>query len=199
MLATMVANDDRPKKPATYEDVLNAPEHFIAEVLDGELFLSPRPAPPHAQTTTTLTGILFSPLQEGIGGPGGWRFLFEPELHLGPDILVPDLGGWRRERLPRVPKAAFLTIAPDWACEVVSPSTGRIDRVKKLPIYAREGVSHVWLIEPLKRTLEVFRLTSGQLTLAKAYGNENVVRIEPFENFEFELSRIWPELEDNAQ
>ena len=128
---------EQPMKRATYEDVLNAPENKVAEILDGELFLSPRPAPRHAAAASSLGGRVGGPFDGGIGGPGGWWILDEPELHFGEHVLVPDLAGWRRERMPAIPDVAFFTLAPDWVCEVLSPSTARIDRGEKLPIYAR--------------------------------------------------------------
>jgi Uma2 family endonuclease len=128
----------RGLKRATYEDVLSAPENKVAEILDGELFLSPRPSPRHSVASSYLRGALVP--FDGQEGPGGWWILFEPELHFGEDVVVPDLGGWRRERLPAIPDTAFFSLAPDWVCEVLSPSTERIDRGRKLRIYAGAGV-----------------------------------------------------------
>src|SRR5690606_2514566 len=133
-------------------------EHFVAEILDGELYATPRPSLQHAHAASVLCGELIGPFHRGRNGPGGWLILVEPELHLGSDVVVPDLAAWRRERLPKLPTAAHVEIAPDWACEVVSPSTERIDRAKKLRIYARERVAHVWLVNPTLQTLEVLRL-----------------------------------------
>ena len=127
-------------RPATYEDLCNVPDHKVAEILDGELIVSPRPALRYASASSRLGGILGGPFDLGPDGPGGWWILDEPELHLRDDILVPDLAAWRRERLPFVPDAAYMTLAPDWACEVISPSTERIDRSRKMRIYAREDV-----------------------------------------------------------
>jgi Uma2 family endonuclease len=191
MLAPVTENDRKGKKPATYEDVLNAPEHMVAEILDGELFLSPRPAPRHAHSASILGGILIPGFGESGYGFGGWRILVEPELHLSADIPVPDLAGWKRERMPRLPTQAFFPLAPDWVCEVLSPSTERIDRAKKLRIYAREGVSHIWLINPVLRTLEVFRLERGRLQCVATHGDDEFVRAEPFEAVEIRLSRLW--------
>src|SRR6185503_12126115 len=126
---------DPPKKRATYEDVLNAPEHMVAEIIDGDLLLFPRPARPHAAALSALGEELGPPFKRGRGGPGGWIILDEPELHFREDILVPDLAGWRRERLPAIERAAYMTLAPDWLCEVLSPSTEKVDRAEKLPIY----------------------------------------------------------------
>jgi Uma2 family endonuclease len=135
---------DPAKRRATYQDVLDAPPHKVAEIVDGVLHLSPRPAMPQAQASSAIGGELTGPFQRGRGGPGGWLIIDEPELHLHADILVPDLAGWRRERMPKLPNAPYVTLAPDWICEVLSPSTSRLDRAEKLPVYAREGVRHAW-------------------------------------------------------
>lgn len=183
-----------PAKPrATYEDLLRVPDHLVAEILDGELFATPRPAAPHAYTTFCLSVALGGPFGTGRGGPGGWLILFEPELHLHDDVVVPDLAGWRRERLPSVPDVPFLTLAPDWVCEVLSPSTERMDRIQKLRIYSREGVRHVWLINPYLRTLEVLRLEEGRWSVAATHGgDDDRVSVEPFDAVPLELSQIWP-------
>ena len=181
------------KRRATYEDLVKVPDHLVAEILDGELYASPRPALRHALASSALGSELGTPFQRGRGGPGGWWILDEPELHFGEDVVVPDLGGWRRERLPQLPDSASISLAPDWVCEVVSPSTERIDRVHKLPIYAREGVEHVWLINPGTRTLEVLRRSSeGWLLVSSAEGDSRI-RAEPFEAIELDLSALWGE------
>jgi Uma2 family endonuclease len=178
-------------KRATYEDVLNAPENKVAEILDGELFLSPRPAPRHAVAHSRLLGALGKPFDDGVGGPGGWWILTEPELHFGEQVVVPDLAGWRRERLPAMPEEAFFSLAPDWVCEVLSPSTGRIDRGRKLRIYAEAGVAQAWFVNPLERTLEVLRLREGAWTIVAVCSDSDTVRIEPFEAIELALGRLW--------
>lgn len=182
---------DRVKRPATYEDLRQVPAHLVAEILDGELHTSPRPSPRHADASSGLGGALRGPFDRGRGGPGGWRILDEPELHLAADVVVPDLAGWRRERLPSLPDEAFFSIAPDWVCEVLSPSTVSIDRVKKLVIYAREGVSHTWLVDPLARTVEVLRLETGRWLIVATFGDLDIVRAEPFEAIELDLSLLW--------
>jgi Uma2 family endonuclease len=179
------------RRRATYQDVLDAARHEVAEIFDGELYLSPRPALPHASVASVLGSELMPPFHRGRGGPGGWIILDEPELHLGDDILVPDLAGWRRERLPAIEQAAYLTLAPDWLCEVLSRSTEKIDRARKLPIYAAAGVRHAWLLNPTLRTLEVLRLQDGRwLTLAVHYDGQRF-RAEPFEALELELATLW--------
>ena len=182
------------KRRASYEDVLNAPPHKVAEIIDGELFLSPRPAAPHAAAATALGEELGPPFKRGRGGPGGWIILFEPELHLGSDVLVPDLAGWRRETMDVIPNEAFFTVRPDWVCEVLSPSTERIDRGDKLRLYARAGVDNAWLVNPAARTLEAIRLSQeipGQWTTLGVFRDDAKVRIEPFAAFELDLSILW--------
>lgn len=180
------------KKIATYEDVLAAPPHMIAEVIGGELYLQPRPAKPHAAAASALSEELGPPFKRGRGGPGGWIILYEPELHLKSDILVPDLAGWRLERLPEmVDDEPFFTLAPDWVCEVLSPRTAKYDRTDKLSIYAREEVRWAWLVDPLQRTLEALRLDTGRWTLLGTWRDEARVRAEPFDAIELELAALW--------
>ena len=180
-------------RPATYQDLLAVPDHLVAEILDGELYTSPRPAPRHAVASGRLTVDLIPPYSDGRGGPGGWLIVGEPEIHLASDVVVPDLAGWRRERMPRLPKEAYFPAAPDWACEVVSPSTRRMDRRKKLPIYAREHVSHLWLVDPDARTVEVLRLESGHWVIDVVAGDEDKVRLQPFADIEIDLRDLWAE------
>src|SRR5512145_528259 len=146
---------------ATYEDLCGVPSHLVAELVDGQLITSPRRAPSHALVASSLGADLHGPFHRGRGGPGGWILLGEPELHLKGDMLVPDIAGWRRERMPALPQTSAFELAPDWACEVLSPSTAAVDRTVKVPLYAREGVTHVWLIEPMAKTLEALRLDAG--------------------------------------
>jgi Uma2 family endonuclease len=178
------------KKGATYDDLVRVPEHFVAEMFDGELYASPRPAFPQARAAAVLLGKLGGAFDFG-DGPGGWLIFIEPELHFGSDVLVPDLAGWRRERLPSVPNDAYLTLAPDWICEVVSPSTESIDRGKKLRIYAREGVAHAWLVDPLRQSLEVLALQGETLALVEAHDGKESVRARPFDAIELELRALW--------
>src|SRR5262245_26376123 len=160
-------------------------------MFDGELYASPRPAFPHARAAMALAAKLGGPFDFDPSGPGGWLLYLEPELHFGNDVLVPDLAGWRRERLPSPPKEAYLTLAPDWICEVVSPSTESIDRGKKLRIYAREGVMHAWLVDPLRQSLEVLALESGSLEQLEEHRGNSTVRARPFDAIELELRALW--------
>jgi len=182
----------RPRRRATYQDVIDAPAHMVAEVVEGALYTHPRPAPPHALASSSLGVELGSPFQKGRGGPGGWWIIDEPELHLGEDILVPDIAGWRRERMPEFPDTAFFTLAPDWVCEVLSPSTRDLDRHGKRPVYAREGVAHLWFIDPVARDLEAFELRDGEWVLIATARNDDPVSIPPFEAITFPLDALWP-------
>lgn len=180
------------KKPATYQDVLTAPPHVVAEIIGGELRLHPRPAKPHVAAASALGEELGPPFKRGRGGPGGWVIVDEPELHLDADILVPDLAGWRVERMPElVDDEPFFTLAPDWVCEVLSPRTAKYDRTDKLDIYAREQVRWAWLVDPLLRTLEALRHDGGRWTLLGTWRDEARVRAEPFDAIELELGVLW--------
>ncbi len=187
------------RQPATYDDVLNAPPHKIAEIIDGELILSPRPAGPHSEAESALIEKLRPPFHRGQGGPGGWIILVEPELHLGKNVLVPDLAGWRRETMSAVPKSpAYFEIRPDWVCEVLSPSTERMDRGAKVALYAAAGVGQAWLVNPLLHTLEVLRLSSEtpvEWTSLGVFKEEDRVRADPFAAIELDLAVLWQDVE----
>jgi Uma2 family endonuclease len=184
-----------PKRRATYEDLMQVPDTKVAEIVDGELFVSPRPASPHAFAATVLGTDLVASFHRAAGdpdGPGGWWLLFGPEIHFGEDVVVPDWAGWRRERMPVFPDAAFFTLAPDWVCEVVSPSTGRLDRSRKMGVYGREGVANLWLVDPLARTLEIYRLEAGRWVVVGIHAGDDVIRTEPFAATALGLTRWWP-------
>jgi hypothetical protein len=180
------------KKPATYEDLVALPENVVGEIVDDELHVSPRPSSPHALAEAALAADLIGPFGFGRhGGPGGWVILLEPELHIVGQVMVPDLAAWRRERMPVVPHAPFFDLAPDWVCEVISPSTGALDRAKKMPHYARAGVDHVWLVDPTPQTLEIFRLDGEGWRLASTHAGDAVVAAPPFDAVPLELARLW--------
>ena len=178
-------------RPATYEDLERLPPETVAEILDGELHASPRPSAPHAVAYARIGGMLEPAFDRGRGGPGGWVILFEPELHLGADVLVPDLAGWRRSRMAAVPNVAYFTLPPDWVCEILSPSTAQLDRTKKLSVYARERIGHAWLVDPIARTLEVLELDGGRWAILATHANAEVVRAEPFAEIDLALADLW--------
>ena len=191
-MSTAAWRDSGPRPRATYQDVLDAPPHRVAEVVDGVLHTSPRPALPHARASSSLGFKIGGPFDYDAGGPGGWWIIDEPELHLGEDILVPDLAGWRRERMPDFPDAAYSTLPPDWVCEVLSPSTRKLDLHAKRPVYAREGVAHLWLVDPVDRTLEAFELRDGEWVLIGTAKDDDPVQVRPFEAVSFSLGDLWP-------
>lgn len=178
-------------RPATQADIDALPLGVTGQIVDGVLYAHSRPASPHARASSVLGADLGAPFDRGRGGPGGWLSLDEPELHLGADVLVPDLAGWRRERMPEMPRAAFFELAPDWVCEVLSPSTAGVDRVKKLAVYLREAVTHVWFVDPDGRTLEVLRRDGDRYVLAATFEGNEPVRAEPFDAIELELGALW--------
>jgi Uma2 family endonuclease len=181
------------RKPATYADLEALPPNKLGEIIAGELYVSPWPTVPQVVASSRLGGYLGGLFDLGIGGPGGWGILGKPELHLGEDILVPDLAGWRRERMSQFPETVGIPLAPDWLCEVLSPSTRTLDRSLKLGVYAREGVRHVWLVEPLERTLEVLRLEGTHYTLLGTHTGTDRVHAAPFQAVELPLAILWGE------
>jgi Uma2 family endonuclease len=178
-------------RPATYQDVIDAPENMVAEIVDGVLNLQPRPRPKHAHAITTLGYRLFGPFGDGVDGPGGWVILIEPELHLGGHVLVPDLAAWRRERLPTLPDETGITVAPDWVCEVPSPSTRALDLTRKRAAYGAQGVGWLWFVDPLARTLEGFEAREGLWTLVAALEGAGEARVAPFDAAGFPLEALW--------
>ena len=186
-----VAEDETTSTRATYQDVLDAPPHKVAEVVDGTLYTHPRPAPPHAVAKSVLVGFLNQTFQFGRGGPGGWWIVDEPELHLGEDIVVPDIAGWRRERMPQLPNTAYFTLATDWVCEVLSPSTRTLDLGGKRAVYAREGVSYLWFLDPIAHSLEAYELRGTHWVLIDTLFEDASISLPPFDAFSFNLGELW--------
>ena len=176
---------------ASYNDVLESPPHMVAQVIDGSLHLHPRPVNWHAVSSTTLTMNLGMPFQKGVGGPGGWLFVHEPELHLGEDIIVPGLVAWRKENCIERMHKAYFSIAPDWVCEFLSPSTRKLVEGSKSDIFAREGVSHLWLLDPVSRTLNAFVAEKGAWRGIAYLRDDADVSVSPFEETSFRLSELW--------
>ena len=189
----MTALVQERQRHATYDDIVRLPENMVGELINGDLYAWPRPAGPHGDASSALGMFIGPPYRLGRGGPGGWWIFDEPELHLGSDVLVPDLAGWRRERMPQYPGDHVFALAPDWVCEVLSPSTARVDRGKKMRIYAEQQVEYLWIMDPLQRTLETYQLLNAQWTLLQTYTDNEVVCAEPFPEAEVDLKSIWGE------
>lgn len=182
---------ERAKRGADYADVVAAPDDRIAELVFGDLWLSPRPSVRHANATSLLAADLSEAFHRGRRGPGGWWIWFDPELHLRGDVMVPDIAGWKRDRLPELPDGVGIELAPDWLCEVLSPATEKFDRHGKLPRYAEEGVDHLWLIDPIERRLEVFGRADRAWTLIEEHRGDAIVVAPPFEAVAIELAPLW--------
>ena len=180
-------------KKSVVEVWRNAPEHVTVEILDGEAVMMARPRTTHARAAGELHAELRNPFDRGRGGPGGWIFLLEPERHLGagPDIVVPDIAGWRRERMPALPDVAALTLAPDWVCEALSDSTAAVDRGRKMRIYRREGVGHLWFVDTRAKVLEVWRNVDGRWHEVDSFEGDGRVRATPFDAVELDLAALW--------
>nr|AYM53978.1 hypothetical protein [Pyxidicoccus sp.] len=184
---------DKPGPPEdVYAELERLPENVVGEIIDGELYVSPRPRIVHGRAAFRLSKRLM-PFDDEPGqeGPGGWVLLAEPELHLWRDVLVPDIAGWRRERMPELPDVVGVELAPDWVCEVLSPSTEKLDRARKMAVYAREGVKHLWLVDPRIQTLEVYRQENGRWLLLGTHSANDKVQAEPFEALPIDLSGLW--------
>jgi Uma2 family endonuclease len=179
------------RKRATYKDVEDVSINCVGELVEDELFSASRPLPAQVRATSRLGMLLGAPFDLGEGGPGGWVILVEPEMHLKDDALVADLAGWRRERMPEMPKTEIYTDAPDWVCEVLSPATVEFDRGKKMAAYAREGVGHLWLVDPLQKSLEVFRLEAQSWTPQGNWSADAIVQAEPFTALALKLAPLW--------
>ena len=179
------------RKLATYEDLFDLPENLVGEIINGRLITQPRPAPRCAYAKSCMGVEIGGPFDIGKDGPGCWWILDEPELHSGGDILVPDLAGWRRERMPRLPDTAWFETVPDWICEILSPSTARDDRTEKMPLYATMGVKHAWLVDPTIRTLEAYENQQGRWLLLNTLADDAKVALAPFDAVEWGLEVLW--------
>jgi Uma2 family endonuclease len=179
-------------RPTLYQQLEALPEGLTGEVLNGQLHTQPRPTGPHARAEIELSLDIGGAYGRGRGGPGGWWILAEPEIHFVVDqeVAVPDLAGWRRERMPTIPQGHRFEVVPDWVCEILSPSTASKDRDIKMPLYAEYGVPYAWLVDPTSKTLEACRVQNGEWRLpAKAAGNDKIA-VEPFDALKLDLSNL---------
>jgi Uma2 family endonuclease len=179
--------------PTLYEQLEALPEGLTGEILDGQLYTQPRPAGPHGLAASSLGDELVGPFQKARGGPGGWWIIDEPELHFIRDaeVDVPDLAGWRRERMPAPPEGHRFEVVPDWVCEVLSPATASKDRQVKMPIYARFGVAYAWLIDPRARTLEAYESKGGAWRIIGSYSGNEQACVAPFGAISIPLEALW--------
>lgn len=179
--------------PTLYQQLEGLPDGLTGEILDGQLHTQPHPTGPHARAETELSIDIGSSYGRGRGGPGGWWILVEPEIHFVVDqeVAVPDLAGWRRERMPAIPQGHRFTVVPDWICEILSPATASKDREIKMPLYARYGVGHAWLLDPTTRTLEAYRLEDGAWRLIAEAADTDKRALEPFLALELDLTNLW--------
>jgi Uma2 family endonuclease len=180
------------KRNATYDDLMAVPPHLTAEIIFGDLVTHPKPAPPHSNAQFSIGGELSGPFQKGRGGPGGWWFMTEPELRLGPHVLAPDIAGWQKSRLPHLPSTKHVSLAPDWVCEIVSPSTERIDRGPKRRIYATYGVSHLWHLNPVAKFVEDYMLRNGEWIHVETFDGVGDQHLPPFDAIAIQLNDLWP-------
>ncbi len=180
------------RRAATYADLAAVPPHLVAEIIFGNLETHPRPAPRHATSSSALNIELGNPFQKGRGGPGGWIFMVEPELHLGPHVVVPDLAAWRRERMSSMPAKAYIETPPDWVCEVISLPTEAIDKGPKRRIYATYHVPYLWHLNPAAKLLEVFELKDEHRVLSEVFQDNEQVAAPPFSAVPFSLADLWP-------
>jgi len=179
-------------KAATYEDLCAVPDHLVAEIIYGVLETHPRPAPPHSFSEVSLADEFVGPFQKGRGGPGGWVFAMEPELHLGAHVLVPDIAGWRVENMPHLPQTAYFETVPDFVCEILSPSTEAKDRGPKRRIYAEFGVGYLWYLNPVAKLLETFQLRDKQWLLFDTFQDGDDVKAPPFDAVTISMTNLWP-------
>ncbi len=178
-------------RPASYEDILRLADNLVGEIVDGDLVVSPRPAARHALASSAIGGEITGPFQRGRGGPGGWVILDEPELHLDAQVLVPDLAGWRRARMPTCPDVAWFSLAPDWVCEVLSPSTALLDRTRKQDIYREHGVAWLWFVDPAAQTIEVLNRGEQGWMVAGTFGGAGEARVPPFDAVALDIGALW--------
>jgi len=180
-------------RPATLADIDALPPHLKGEVIDGELYVQPRPRAVHANVEGAILEDVRGPYQRGRGGPGGWWLLPEPGIELpGSPEFSPDVAGWRRERLPTLPSDTAITVVPDWICEVLSPRTRGFDLVTKRRFYARIGVGWLWYVDVEARSVSVCRLEAGTWRELAVHGDDERARLEPFETVEIDLASWWP-------
>lgn len=181
------------RKPSLYDQLCALPDGIRGELINGQLRTQPRPSGPHALASSRLESDIEGPYSRGRGGPGGWWIIIESEVHFIRDleVVVPDIAGWQKEHMPRIPEGHRFEVVPDWVCEVLSPSTKSTDREEKMPVYARFGVAYSWLVDPKTRTLEAYAQAEGKWLPLGSFRDDDVVRVAPFETITIYLADLW--------
>ena len=160
--------------------------------MNDELVTRVRSTGKHILTASNIGAEYYGPYQKGRAGPGGWWILREPEVHLKLNevVVVPDLVGWRKSRMPHIPDTHKFTVAPDWVCEILSPSTTCVDREIKKPLYAHYGVKFLWIIDPLAVILETFELHGADWQSTGMFKGDSIVCAAPFEEKSVNLTSL---------
>lgn len=180
--------DDPFKKNAKYADLDLIPDGWVGEIVDGDLYAHARPRIIHVRAISRLSRQLGR--YDEDDSPKGWVILPEPEIWFGKHLLVPDLAGWRRRRLPELPDIVTMKLTPDWVCEGLSPSTAWLDKGRKREIYAHHGVGHLWFADPALEELEVYVLDGKSYRVAKTAGGNVRATLAPFPHA-LDLTRLW--------
>ncbi len=181
------------KKPSLYEQLMCLPEGLTGEIINGQLRTQPRPAWPHSLAGSRLGADIEGPYGRGRGGPGGWWIIDESEVHfmLDKEVIVPDIAGWRKERMPSPPEGHKIQVLPDWVCEIFSPSTKSADREEKMPLYAHYGVSYAWLVDPKTHTLEAYELVDAKWKPSGMFRDDDTISVAPFDAILIHLADLW--------
>ena len=174
-----------------YKELCDLPSNVVGEIINEELVVMPRPASKHARASSALGMLIGGPFDLGNNGSGGWWILFEPELRFPDDVIVPDIAGWEKERMPVYPDVKQFELSPDWVCEILSPSTARYDRISKIQIYAENKVPYYWIVDPLNKILEILVLNGKTYKLSFVFDKNSLVKAPPFEELEFNLGSLW--------
>jgi len=183
-----------PKTDATLADLDALPAHMKGEIIDGVLYAMTRPRGVHQSVAGRVHADIEPAYERGRGGPGGWWILPEPGVELArAKEISPDVAGWRRARLPSLPRDAAITVVPDWVCEVLSPTIRRHHNLVKRPLYAAVGVQWLWTVDSEALTVTVHRLQDGRWLELGVYADERDARIEPFADIAVDVSAWWPE------
>jgi Uma2 family endonuclease len=181
---------------ATYDDLLALPEDDRSELFAGEVVAQPSPSFSHQVIQSALSHAIGGPFHYDRNGPGGWWIVPDVDVRFTPhDVVRPDHSGWLRARMPTPPVRRPVDVVPDWICEILSTSNARRDRGYKSDLYARHGVGHYWIVDPVERLLEAYDLHAGRWLRIGTYDQTMVARIAPFEAVEYILGGLLDQLD----